>query len=98
MVLLHGLGDDERDWQVVLPALAAGRRVYAVDLRGHGRSSHPGRYSFELMRDDVSAFLGALGIEAGVLVGHSMGGTVAVLLAEQAPELITRLILVDVTA
>jgi pimeloyl-ACP methyl ester carboxylesterase len=98
LVLLHGLGDDERDWGTVLPALARRHRVYALDLRGHGRSSHPGRYSFELMRDDVRAFLGALGIGTCVLVGHSMGGTVAVLLAEMAPQLITRLVLVDVTA
>jgi pimeloyl-ACP methyl ester carboxylesterase len=98
MVLLHGLGDDERDWQVVLPALAAGHRVYAVDLRGHGRSSHPGRYSFELMREDVRGFLEAVVGEPCVLVGHSMGGTVAILLARTDPQLITRLILVDVTA
>jgi len=98
MVLLHGLGDDERDWGVVVPAFAAEHRVYAVDLRGHGRSSHPGRYSFELMRDDVMAFLEAVGVERCVMVGHSMGGTVALLLAETAPHLLTHLILEDVTA
>ena len=42
MVLLHGLGDEERDWHTVLVALADRHRVYALDLRGHGRSSHPG--------------------------------------------------------
>jgi pimeloyl-ACP methyl ester carboxylesterase len=98
MVLLHGLGDDERDWRVVVPALAAHHRVYALDLRGHGRSSHPGRYSFELMRDDVRGFLEAVVAEPCVLVGHSMGGTVAILLAQTAPQLITHLILEDVTA
>jgi pimeloyl-ACP methyl ester carboxylesterase len=98
MVLLHGLGDDERDWGVVLPAFAGRYRVYALDLRGHGRSSHPGRYSFEVMRDDVIGFLEAVGIERCVLVGHSMGGTVALLLAEAAPHLLTHLILEDVTA
>jgi pimeloyl-ACP methyl ester carboxylesterase len=98
MVLLHGLGDDERDWGAVLSALATGHRVYAVDLRGHGRSSHPGAYSFELMRDDVIGFLGAVGVERCVLIGHSMGGTVAILLAETAPHLLTHLILEDVTA
>lgn len=98
MVLLHGLGDDQRHWEVVLPALAHDHRVYALDLRGHGRSSRPGRYSFELMRDDVIAFLEATGVAPCVLVGHSMGGTVALLLAETAPQLITHLILEDVTA
>jgi pimeloyl-ACP methyl ester carboxylesterase len=98
MVLLHGLGDDERDWGVVLPDLAGKHRVYAVDLRGHGRSSHPERYSFELMRDDVIGFLEVVGVERCVLVGHSMGGAVALLLAEAAPHLLTHLILEDVTA
>jgi pimeloyl-ACP methyl ester carboxylesterase len=98
MVLLHGLGDDERDWGAVLPALAAHHRVYALDLRGHGRSSHPGRYSFEAMRDDVRGFLETVVVERCVVVGHSMGGTVAILLAETAPQLFTHLILEDVTA
>ena len=98
MVLLHGLGDDERDWQPVLPGLARAHRVYALDLRGHGRSGHPGRYSFELMRDDVLGFLDTAGIERCVLIGHSMGGTVAILLAEAAPHRLTHLIVEDVAA
>ncbi|WP_433393600.1 alpha/beta fold hydrolase [Micromonospora sp. KLBMP9576] len=98
MVLLHGLGDDERDWHRVLPALADRHRAYALDLRGHGRSDRPGRYSFELMRDDVLGFLDALGIARCVLVGHSMGGTVAILLAEAAPHRLTHLVLEDVAA
>jgi len=98
MVLLHGLGDEERDWRTVLVALADQNRVYALDLRGHGRSSHPGRYSFELMRDDVIGFLDAAGVERCVLIGHSMGGTVAILLAEAAPHRLTHLILEDTTA
>jgi pimeloyl-ACP methyl ester carboxylesterase len=98
MVLLHGLGDAAADWHTVLPGLAERFRVYAIDLRGHGDSAHPGRYSFELMRDDVLAFLDAAGIERCVLVGHSMGGTVAILLAEAAPDRLTHLVLEDTTA
>jgi pimeloyl-ACP methyl ester carboxylesterase len=98
MVLLHALGDDERDWRFVLPALADHHRVYAVDLRGHGRSAHPGRYSFEAMRDDVIGFLDVVGVERCVLIGHSMGGTVAILLAEAAGHRLTHLILEDTPA
>jgi pimeloyl-ACP methyl ester carboxylesterase len=50
------------------------------------------------MRDDVSGFLSAVGIKRCVLVGHSMGGVVAILLAEATPDLLTHLILEDVTA
>jgi len=85
MVLLHGLGDDERDWHPCCPRSPLGIGCFALDLRGHGRSAHPGRYSFELMRDDVIAFLDALDVGRCVLVGHSMGGAVAILLAEAAP-------------
>jgi pimeloyl-ACP methyl ester carboxylesterase len=95
MVLLHGLGDDERDWHSVLSVLAERHRVYALDLRGHGRSAHPRRYSFELMRDDVIGFLDAVGVERCVLIGHSMGGMVAILLAEAAPHRLTHLIVED---
>jgi pimeloyl-ACP methyl ester carboxylesterase len=98
MVLLHGLGDDEGDWHTVLSTLADRYLVYALDLRGHGRSAHPGRYSFELMRDDVIGFLDVVGVERCVLIGHSMGGTVAILLAEAAPHRLTHLILEDVMA
>jgi esterase len=98
MVLLHGLGDSAADWEAVIPGLARGYRVYALDLRGHGGSAQPGRYSFELMRDDVLGFCAAVEIASCVLIGHSMGGMVAVLVAEKSPGLLTRLVLEDVTA
>lgn len=98
VVLLHGLGDDERDWQTVLSTLANRYRVYALDLRGHGRSAQPGRYSFELMRDDVIGFLDAIGVERCVLIGHSMGAVVAILVADAGSHRLTHLILEDATA
>jgi pimeloyl-ACP methyl ester carboxylesterase len=63
LVLLHARGTDGAGWVEIATALAAGPRgVYALDLRGHGRSDWPGGYAYETMRDDVHAFLGALGI------------------------------------
>ncbi|RKN39678.1 alpha/beta fold hydrolase [Micromonospora endolithica] len=98
MLLLHGLGEDGSDWHTVLPALADTHRVYALDLRGHGRSVHPGRYPFEAMRDDVLGFLDAVGVRRCVVVGHSMGGVVAILVAQAAPGRLTHLVLEDVFA
>lgn len=74
------------------------RRVYALDLRGHGRSDWPGDYSLTLMRDDVLAFLDAVGLDRVDLVGHSMGGVVAYLLAEEARGRVRRLVLEDAPA
>jgi pimeloyl-ACP methyl ester carboxylesterase len=95
MVLLHGGNADGHAWDAVLGGLAESRRVYALDLRGHGASDHPGHYSFELMRDDVTGFLDALGLTGVTLVGHSMGGVVAHLAAHARPELVSALVLVE---
>lgn len=95
MLLLHALGEDERSWHGVLSQLAETHRVYALDLRGHGASDFPGQYSFELMRDDVLGFLDAVGVNRCVLIGHSMGGTVSFLVAEEAPHRLTHLMLED---
>ncbi|MDI5969486.1 alpha/beta fold hydrolase [Streptomyces sp. SL13] len=96
VVLLHGLGKSGADWDAVAGELGRHRRVYAPDLRGHGDSDRPGRYSFELMRDDLGAMLKALELERVSLVGHSMGGVVAYLYASEHPERVERLVLEEV--
>ncbi|MGW7385018.1 alpha/beta fold hydrolase [Streptomyces sp. NPDC054794] len=96
LVMLHALGEDATDWDIVTPVLARSRRVYALDLRGHGRSDWPGEYSLQLMRDDVLGFLDALALDRVDLVGHSLGGIVAYLLAEDHPQRVGRLVLEDV--
>lgn len=93
LVLLHALGEDGSDWEAVTEEFGPRRRVYVPDLRGHGRSERPERYSFELMRDDVLGLLDALGLEQVSLVGHSMGGVVAYLLAQEQPHRVDRLVL-----
>ncbi|HEX2772657.1 MAG TPA: alpha/beta hydrolase [Micromonosporaceae bacterium] len=95
MVLLHALGEDAHSWDVVVDEFARAFRVFAIDLRGHGESDRPGVYSFELMRDDVLAVLDRLGLNRVTMVGHSMGGIVAYLIAEREPHRIDRLILED---
>lgn len=95
VVLLHGAGRDRSSWDAVIPGLAATHRVYALDLRGFGDSDRPGNYSFELMHDDVLGVLDAIGAERVDLIGHSMGGTVAWLVAQQAPARIRRLVIED---
>lgn len=93
VVLAHGRGGDSRTWTWIAGRLAADHRVYALDFRGHGLSDWPGRYSFELFRDDLHAFMEARNLSGATVVGHSLGGAAACLLAEQEPGLIGRLVI-----
>src|SRR4051794_29350949 len=97
LVLLHGgLGAAEL-WAPVLPALAAGRRVIAVDLQGHGRTADVDRpFRPETMADDVAALIEHLGLERTDVMGYSLGGLVALRTAIQHPERVRRLVLVSV--
>ncbi|MEU4692260.1 alpha/beta hydrolase [Actinoplanes sp. NPDC023714] len=92
-VLLHATGKTAADWDHVIPA---GRTVVAVDLRGHGASSWPGSYRLEEFAADVAGVLERLDLGPVDLVGHSLGGLVALLVASSRPELIRRLVVEDI--
>jgi len=96
MVLLHGLGERAGDWAPVRARLAAAYRTVAFDLRGHGASDWPGEYTHDLIEADLCAALDALGLRDVVLVGHSMGGSVAFRIAARRPDLVARLVVEDV--
>ncbi|WP_320669433.1 alpha/beta fold hydrolase [Patulibacter defluvii] len=92
VVLLHAIGSDRRLWDGCLaPLTAAGLRVVAVDLRGHGRSPvPPGPYAFGDLAGDVLALLDALAVARASVAGVSLGGAVALDLALRAPGRIDR--------
>ncbi|GII51828.1 alpha/beta hydrolase [Planotetraspora thailandica] len=96
VVLLHGRGYDHTHWAGVSGPLSRSWRVHAVDLRGHGRSDWPGAYGLDAIRDDVIGLLGHLGSRPAAVIGHSLGGMVACLVARRRPDLVDRLVLVDV--
>jgi pimeloyl-ACP methyl ester carboxylesterase len=95
-VLLHGCGLDAASvsYRYLLPELASDRRVYALDMPGHGRSEKPSvRYTTDYFEGVLSAFRRSLGIERPALVGVSMGGAVA--LSHALEREVERLVLVD---
>jgi len=99
VLLLHGLGANGDSWLLQVPALTAnGFRVLAPDLRGFGRSSYPGRISVPDMAADMAGLLQALQTGPAHVVGISMGGTVALQLALDYPDLVDRLVLVSTFA
>ncbi|WP_406151379.1 alpha/beta fold hydrolase [Streptomyces sp. NBC_01012] len=95
VILAHGRSGSSLDWTEVAEHLAARHRVYALDFRGHGLSDWPGRYSFEFFRDDLHAFLEARNLSGATVIGHSMGGAAALLLAERHPALVGALVIED---
>jgi 3-oxoadipate enol-lactonase len=93
MVLLHGGGGDGGSWDELAPRFAAHRRVYVPDLRGMGASERTGPYGPLVFRDDVLAMLDRLSLHRVVLVGHSLGGLVGLLLTLAVPDRVAALVL-----
>lgn len=96
LVLLHGFGGSIRWWQHIAPLLKHRYRVIRIDLPGHGGSQkHAGDYSTVALARQVGRALDRLSVRRTVVVGQSMGGLVAILLADIRPTLVSRLILLD---
>lgn len=95
LVLIHGIGASSRDWEYVLPTLSEARRVVAPDLRGYGRSPRGPGYAVPTLAADVWALLDRLDIDHFDLIGHSMGGAVALQMAVEQPQRVLRAIFAD---
>jgi pyruvate dehydrogenase E2 component (dihydrolipoamide acetyltransferase) len=95
VVMIHGFGADLSTWMFNQQALAESRPVYALDLPGHGGSSKQvDNGSTAALADTVRAYMDAVGIDKAHLVGHSLGGAIAIEIATAAPERVTGLTLV----
>lgn len=96
LVILHGATGSHTTYLPLLPALAQHAHIYALDLRGHGLSGHtPGAYRLADYGRDVAAFLRTAVGKPAILAGHSLGGYVALWVAAENPDLVTRLFLED---
>lgn len=96
LLIIHGLFGSGDNWRSHLRHWQERYRVIALDLRNHGRSPHVPGMSYAAMAEDVRALLDSLDIEKAHLLGHSMGGKVAISLARLAPERTRSLIIADV--
>ncbi|WNH08420.1 alpha/beta fold hydrolase [Thalassobellus suaedae] len=99
LVLLHGFLENSNMWLPFIPSLSKNNRVICIDLLGHGKTDCLGYvHSMELIVDVVHAVLSHLKIKKATIIGHSMGGYVALALAEKKPNLIKGLCLMNSTA
>lgn len=97
MLVLHGIMGVAHEWDILSGDFARDHRVVALDQRGHGESDWADSYTAEAMADDAIAIIEELDLAPVRLVGHSMGGMVGMLIAARRPELLERLVLVDIS-
>lgn len=96
LVVLHGLLGAARNWTTLAKRFAEHRLVLAADLRNHGRSPWADGMSYAEMAEDVARLIERAGIAPAALLGHSMGGKVAMAVALLRPDLVERLVVVDI--
>lgn len=96
LVIAHGLLGSSRNWQTCGKRFSEHFEVHALDLRNHGESPHDDEMSFQVMGDDIGAWLESRRISEPVLLGHSMGGKSMANLATRRPELLRALIVEDI--
>jgi esterase len=96
LIILHGFFASSRNWRQIAEKLAARFHVYLLDLRNHGSSPHHPVMDYPSMADDLLQFMDAQGLSASSLLGHSMGGKVAMWFALNHPERMDKLIVADI--
>jgi esterase len=96
LVILHGLYGNQANWSTHARQLAEDYAVYAFDARNHGQSPHADSMLLQDMATDVAETMDSLGLASAHVLGHSMGGKTAMLLALHQPERVRSLIVVDI--
>lgn len=96
VIILHGLFGTLDNWQTIAKQLAERHTVFIVDLRNHGRSPHVPTISYPEMAEDIHEFMEAHWIYDAAVIGHSMGGKVAMLLALEYPYNVSKLCVIDI--
>lgn len=95
LILVHGLLGALDNWRSMSKRLATRYRVYSVDLRNHGHSPHSEIMNYSVMAQDLSEFFNARSIESAFVLGHSLGGKIAMQLALESPARVDKLIVAD---
>lgn len=96
LVILHGIFGSGENWLTVSKQFMPHFEVFLVDQRNHGRSPHTAAFSYDILVDDLKDFAQWQGLEKFYLIGHSMGGKVAMKFAERYPEILEKLVVVDI--
>ena len=96
LVILHGLFGSSDNWLSVAKKLENQYKVFLPDQRNHGGSPHSDEWNYRAMAEDLKEFMEDQQLERATIMGHSMGGKVAMYFAKMHPEMILDLIIVDI--
>lgn len=96
ILVLHGFLGSNRNWSTINKLLEDRYHVYGLDMRNHGDSEHSASNSYTDMANDIKDFIKNEGCETPILLGHSMGGKVAMKFSCLYPELLSKVIVVDI--
>ena len=96
LIILHGLFGQSDNWTSIAKKLGEFNTVYTIDLRNHGHSDHAIEMTYQVMADDLLETMNFLGIQKTHLIGHSMGGKVAMNFALKYPERLDKLLIADI--
>jgi esterase len=96
VLILHGMFGTLDNWQTIARKLAQNFMVYIIDLRNHGKSPHSDEFDYAIMAQDILSFMEQNWIYKAHIIGHSMGGKVAMALACDMPDIVDKLVVVDI--
>ncbi len=96
LIILHGVFGSSDNWQTLGKTFSEKFKVYLADLRNHGKSPHSDAFSYDLMVEDISKLMQNEGLTKTNMIGHSMGGKVAMAFATKFPKKIKKLVVVDI--
>jgi esterase len=97
IIILHGLFGLSDNWVTIGKKLASNYKVYIPDLRNHGQSPHSPVFDFPSLEDDLLEFIETHELEKPVIIGHSLGGKTAMFFALHMPDLVGKLVVVDIS-
>ncbi|MEH0157912.1 alpha/beta fold hydrolase [Limibacter armeniacum] len=97
LIILHGLFGSSDNWLSIAKTLSEDYHVYIVDQRNHGQSPNTPEFDYETFVEDLKNFIQEKGIENPIIIGHSMGGKVAMQFAAKYPEMLSKLVVVDIS-
>lgn len=96
VIILHGLFGTSDNWQTLAKKLAENYSVYIIDQRNHGRSPHDDEFNYQVMAEDLKKFMEDNWMYSARIIGHSMGGKTAMQFATFYPDMVEKLIVVDI--